>query len=617
MGLIPEETIQEVLAATDIVELVEGYFPLKRAGSNFRAICPFHSEKTPSFNINPTRQSYHCFGCGEGGNAIGFVMAYENLDFPSAVKRLAERGGIVVRTEDADPESRARSRLRASLLDIHKRATDWFCDYLLKNPAEDAARARDYLKQRGLSADVAKRWKIGFAPANGNVFSAWAREQGFKGRIMVESGLMSPRDEDHPSRGLYSRFRDRVMFPLNNDFGETVAFSGRILDPEAKTAKYVNSPETILFNKSKMFFGLDKSKRAIARSEAVIICEGQLDMIRCFESGIENAVAPLGTAFTEHHSRILRRFAGERGEALLCFDSDNAGFKAAARAYAELSSAGLFVRSVELPNGEDPDSLITSKGPEAFRELVAAARPFYHFQIDRLSGILDMNDPRDRVRFAGEVAPTLAVISDPIAREAMVNEVATRLGIAAEDFRKRVANAATEAERGLRRDKSRKPAPEKKSMRIEDADLRILLRLILTDHDTKRWMPSVDPEVLKTIPAIPGSRLLTEVWTQSPESVEPPEVNAFIAGLGPERQAVLTEILMSRSAPLTADDGQRALLRLRIRQLDQVRNETITQLRTPSLEKSQILDLTTKIETQRKETLELKSALKNIAPPRG
>ena len=616
MGLIPDETIQEVLGATDIVELVESYFPVRRKGQDFWAVCPFHSESTPSFKVSPARQNYHCFGCGAGGHAIKFVMEYENLEFPAAVKHLAGRAGIVVREETPSPEARTAERIRSQLLDLHKRAADWFHEYLLKSREPDAERARDYLKNRRIDRDTASRWKIGFAPADGKVFARWASESGFSGRLMAASGIMALRDEEHPARGLYTRFRDRVMFPLNNDFGDTVAFSGRILDPEAKTAKYVNSPETALFSKSKIFFGLDKSKRAISKAEAVIICEGQLDMIRCFESGIENVVAPLGTAFTEFHSRMLRRFAGERGEALLCFDSDNAGFKAAGRAYTELTSAGLFVRAVELPDGEDPDSLITSAGAEAFRERVDAARPFYHFQIDRLAKTLDMSDPRDRVRFANEIAPSVAIVSDPVAREAVINEVATRLGISSDDVRKRVASAAREAGRSKRRTGDDEPVVGRQAIAIESGDVRILLRLALTDEDTRRWMEEVRDEAVAHLEQVAGTRLLTDIWKQPPASLEPNDVNVFLANLSPERQVALSSLLMERVAPMEMADAQRALLRIRIKELASARDATITQMRNPNLADSQILDLTSKVETQREELLDLKSALKNIGGSR-
>ncbi len=612
MALIPENTIQEVLGATDIVELIEGYFPLQRKGQDFWAVCPFHSEKSPSFKVSPSRQSYYCFGCNAKGSAIGFVMEYENLDYPSAIRRLAERVSITITQSEDDPLARAAAKQRAQLLELHSKAADWFHDYLMKGKEPDARNARNYLKGRGLNGDVANRWNIGFAPANGDVFAQWARENNYRGKLMAASGLMSLREETNPSRGLYSRFRDRVMFPLNNDFGETVAFSGRILDPNAKTAKYVNSPETELFSKSKIFFGLDKSKRAISKSQSVIICEGQLDMISCFESGIENVVAPLGTAFTDHHSRTLRRFAGERAEALLCFDSDDAGYKASIRAYRSLSSTGVFVRAVELPPGEDPDSLISTQGVSAFRQLIDNARPFYHFQIDHLNESLNINDPRDRVTFANELAPSISIIADPVAREAMINEVATRLGIAANDFRNRVANSVKEKQR-LSTFTPGEQVTNFQHLTVEDVDVRILLRLALTDENTRCWMEETRRDALAQIQIMPCADLLTEVWQSPPESTKLNIINAYLTKFPPEKENAIRDVLIERFANLHLEDAQRALLRLRIKALEDTRDTTKTMATQPNLSKSQILDFTSKVESQRKELLDLKKSLKNIA----
>ena len=615
MGLIPENTIQEILAATDIVELIGGYFPLQKKGQDYWALCPFHSEKSPSFKVSASRQAYYCFGCGAKGSAIGFVMEYENLDYPSAIRRLADRASITIIESENDPRAREQARQRARLLELHQQSADWFHQYLMKADKTDAEKARQYLKDRGLGADIAKRWNIGFAPANGNLFAQWARENQYSGKLMAASGLMSLREENDPSRGLYTRFRDRVMFPLNNDFGDTVAFSGRITDPEAKTAKYVNSPETELFSKSRIFFGLDKSKRAIAKSESVIICEGQLDMIRCYENGIQNAVAPLGTAFTEHHSRTLRRHAGERAEALLCFDSDSAGYKASVRAYMSLSASGIFVKAVQLPAGEDPDSLISTKGAPAFQQLIDDAPPFYHFQIDHLHQSLDINTPRDRVSFSNELAPSISVIGDSVAREAMINEVATRLGISAADFRTRVANAAG---KGQHSPENKTPSANysDNTLTVEDADTRILIRLALTHDETRRWMQENRREYLPLIKDIPGADLILEIWDSPPESTRLNVVNAYLASLAAEKEQAIREILEDRFAEMQLEDAQRALLRLRIKAIEQERDTTKTKAAQTNLSKSQIIDLTSKVESQRKELLDLKKALKNIAQNR-
>ena len=221
MAIISKETIQCIIAETDIVEVISGYFPLKRAGTNFLALCPFHNEKTPSFNITPSRQIFHCFGCGEGGDVIRFVMLYENLPFPDAATRLAERVGIHLENEAFDPDADRKQQLRRSLEKLHKESAEWFHQLLLRSP--DAQHARDYLKQRGITSETAKNWQLGYAPKNGGALINWAKDAGFSANVLLAGGLAAPQDPDNPSRGIYARFRDRLMFPISNDFGNIIA----------------------------------------------------------------------------------------------------------------------------------------------------------------------------------------------------------------------------------------------------------------------------------------------------------------------------------------------------------------------------------------------------------
>ncbi len=335
MGTIPSETIEQVAAANDIVEVIGSYFPLKRAGSNFKALCPFHQEKTPSFTVSPSRQTFHCFGCGAGGSVFRFVMDYEHVDFPSAVRKLAARGGItMVQTRGAAEEDR-QYETRRKLLKLHAEAAGWFHENLVKKEVGEPA--RKYLKRRGITGDIAKHWQLGYAPDEWNAFGSWAKAQGYDARELIASGLIKIKDEsgsDQPQpsnlnpQTSYDRFRDRIMFPICNDVGEVIAFSGRLLKNEEVAAKYVNSPETPLFRKGNILFGLHKSKRALIEANCAIVCEGQLDLITLFEAGITNVVAPQGTAFTETQARTLKRFVNE---VVLCFDADRAGHQAGDR----------------------------------------------------------------------------------------------------------------------------------------------------------------------------------------------------------------------------------------------------------------------------------------------
>src|SRR5438552_402795 len=374
MGTIPSETIEQIAAANDIVEVIGSYFPLKRAGANFKALCPFHQEKTPSFMVSPGRQTFHCFGCGVGGSVFRFVMDYEHVDFPSAVRKLAVRVGITVveMSPGAAPEEDQQREARRLLLKLHAEAAEWFHENLVKREVGEPA--RKYLKQRGITAEIAKHWQLGYAPDEWDAFGSWARGRGYDARDLITSGLVRTKDEADSDQNQtsnlkrqtsYDRFRGRIMFPIHNDVGEVIAFSGRLLKDEEGAAKYLNSPETPLFRKGNVLFGLHKSKRALIEANCAIVCEGQLDLISLFEAGITNVVARQGTAFTENQARILKRFVDE---VVLCFDSDAAGAKAAERSLDALLQNDLIVRVVELPVGEDPDSLVRREGKEAFEK---------------------------------------------------------------------------------------------------------------------------------------------------------------------------------------------------------------------------------------------------------
>src|SRR6476660_4809141 len=368
MGTIPSQTIEQIAAANDIVEVIGAYFPLKRAGTTYKALCPFHQEKSPSFTVSPSRQTFHCFGCGAGGSVFRFVMDYEHLEFPAAVKKLAARVGIpVVEERGPNPgEDDRQLETRRALLQLHAEAAEWFHENLVKK--ELGRPAREYLKGRGIDRRIAKDWQIGFAPESWDGFLTWASERGYSQRLLLESGLIAKREESGSENKGYDRFRNRIMFPIHNDVGEVIAFSGRILDKDAETAKYVNSPETSLFRKGRVLFGLHKTKRGLIEADCAIVCEGQLDLITLFEAGIGNVVAPQGTAFTEQQARILKRFVSE---VVLCFDADAAGQKAAERSLDALLQNNLIVRVAEMPTGEDPDSLIRRQGKEDFEARVA------------------------------------------------------------------------------------------------------------------------------------------------------------------------------------------------------------------------------------------------------
>src|SRR5436309_3838220 len=454
MGTIPSETIEQIAAANDIVEVIGSYFPLIRAGANFKALCPFHQEKTPSFMVSPSRQTFHCFGCGAGGSVFRFVMDYEHADFPSAVRKLAARAGITVVEERAAADEDRRYEARRTLLKLHADVAEWFHENLLKRDVGEPA--RKYLKQRGITAEIAKNWQLGYAPDEWDAFGAWARARGYHIRDLITSGLAKTRDdtESRPveSSRAYDRFRGRIMFPICNDVGEVIAFSGRLLKDAEGAAKYLNSPETPLFRKGSVLFGLHKTKRALTEANCAIVCEGQLDLISLFEAGITNVVAPQGTAFTENQARVLKRFVNE---VVLCFDADAAGQKAAERSLDALLQNDLIVRVAEIPAGEDPDSLVRGEGKEAFESRVARARDFFDYWIEREAAGVDLGSLGAKMQLARSLAGTVSRVRDPLMRGEVASRVSARLGVAAQDFQALLPKQRSELFRSKHRSKAR------------------------------------------------------------------------------------------------------------------------------------------------------------------
>jgi len=414
-GFIPEHTLDQVRQANDIVEVIGAYFPLKRAGANFRALCPFHKEKTPSFNVNQQKQIWHCFGCGEGGDVFKFVMKYENLDFIASVKRLAERAGVRLELSETPGRSASHDEKEA-LLKLHDNVATWLHENLLRFNVP-----RDYLAKRALSLDTAKRWRIGFSPDSWDALLLWAQEKQIPVPLLETAGLVVPSE-----RGRYDRFRGRLMFSICDEQGRVIAFSGRILTDDKETAKYVNSPETPIFQKGKVLFALDKAKRAILDAKFAIVCEGQVDTISCHDAGIENVVAPQGTALTEHHARILKRYTDE---VVLMFDADNAGQNAAVRSAEALLAAGLVIRVATLPGDHDPDSFIKQEGAEKLQAIIAGAPTFFSFFLDRLCQQLDPHSERGKVQITRQAVEWIVKIPNDVLRATYLQQTASRLDV--------------------------------------------------------------------------------------------------------------------------------------------------------------------------------------------
>jgi DNA primase len=432
-----DDTRERVRNANDIVDVIGSYLPLKRAGANFVALCPFHKEKTPSFNVNPHRQIFHCFGCHKGGDVFRFVMDYDSVDFVEALRRLADRAKIPLEHEKGSGGEQTR-HLKEQLLQMHDQiAQRW--QNALGNEASGQI-ARDYLAKRGVSAEAIKLFRLGYAPDLWDDTVNWAKSKDYDLPLVEKAGLIIKRDQGSPGRaatgsdsdGYYDRFRGRLMFPICDEQGRVIAFSGRVLSGDEKTAKYVNSPETPIFIKSKVFFGLDKAKRAILDAGHAIICEGQLDMIACFMAGVQNIVAPQGTAFTADHARIIKRFVPE---VILCFDSDAAGQNAAVRALDPLLASGLAIKVATVPAPHDPDSFVKAKGGLAFKQLMDRADGFFDYYLGRLCATNETNTDKGRLTVLHSMADAVHKTGNVVLIDTYAQKTALRLGVAPEAVR--------------------------------------------------------------------------------------------------------------------------------------------------------------------------------------
>lgn len=437
-GIIQPSTLERIREASDIVDVIGSYLPLKRAGANFVTLCPFHHEKTPSFNVSPGRQMFRCFGCQKGGDVFTFVREYENLTFVEAVRRLAERAKIPLEFDQTPGQQQARF-LKETLFEMHEGICQRWHAALLQDTT--SAHARAYLEQRQVSAEAVQQFRLGYAPEAWDDTVNWARAKRYDLATVERGGLIIRRDD---GSGYYDRFRGRLIFPICDEQGRVIGFSGRVLEATAKAAKYVNSPETQLFTKGRVLYGLDKSRRALLDAEFAVICEGQLDLISCYLAGIRNVVAPQGTALTAEHCRILRRYVEE---VVLCFDSDPAGQNAALRALDDLLGSGLAIRVAVVPAPHDPDSFLKAEGGEAFQRLIAAAPAFFDFLLVHLCQRHEASTDRGRVAILRGMAERVLKTGNAVLIDTYAQRTAQRLAVGVDAVRAEFRKSQRAAER--------------------------------------------------------------------------------------------------------------------------------------------------------------------------
>ena len=426
----PEELIEEVRTRNDIVEVISGYVRLQKKGSNYFGLCPFHNEKSPSFSVSPGKQMYYCFGCGAGGNVITFLMEYENQTFPEAVRTLAQRAGIALPEADDSKEARQADSRRAKLLEINKEAAKYFY-YQLRT--ERGSVGMEYLRKRELSDETMNHFGLGYANKYSNDLIQYLKSKGYSEDLIRDAGLCNV-DEKH---GMYDKFWNRVMFPIQDINHRVIGFGGRVMG-DGKP-KYLNSPETEIFDKSRNLYGLNFARTS--RKGNVILCEGYMDVIAMHQAGFTQAVASLGTAFTSGQAILLRRYANE---ILLSYDSDGAGVNAALRAIGILKEAGMTGRVINLEPYKDPDEFIKALGGEEFQKRLDHAENSFFFELRQLQKNYDLSDPEQKTAFHREIARKLCTFSEEVERENYIEAVAQKYHISFENLRRLVGTYAAQ-----------------------------------------------------------------------------------------------------------------------------------------------------------------------------
>ncbi len=471
---IPENIIEETRQRTDLVEVVEDYLSLERRGKNMVGLCPFHSEKTPSFTVSPEKQLFHCFGCGASGNIFSFIMQMDNLSFPEAARLLAARAGVKI--PEQQRTSPAEDDLKANIYWLNNLAAKYYV-YCLNNTGP-GQKALKYLYKRGMDPKTIDQFMIGYAPAKWDGFFNFALKKGVSSDLLVQSGLASPGKE----RGCYDRFRNRIIFPIFDISGKVAGFGGRLFNGDTKQGpKYLNSPETPVFDKGSILYGMNLAREAIRREKTAIVMEGYTDVVTAFQAGIKNAVASLGTALTASQARSLR---SQADTVVTAYDSDSAGEAATWRGLSILQSTGCLVQVAELPEGSDPDDYIRDRGAEAFQDLTRTASPLVEYRLTQLKKRHDLSSDRDRRKYTEELLEILHSAVNQIEQNYYLRKAAEELGVDEEALR---GELKKHRHRGNRfREAGKKEIPEnKEKINIKPAE-KILISLILQSKEIAR-----------------------------------------------------------------------------------------------------------------------------------
>ena len=562
-----KETLKQ---QADIVRIVGDYVKLKKAGAqNYSGLCPFHTEKTPSFSIHATRQFYHCFGCGVSGDVFSFVQKIENISFPEAVRVIAQKLGVPLpKVSYSSPEEARDAQLRTALLDIHDRACDFFRD-CLKRP--EGAGAREYLTGRGLDDETVSRFRIGYAPDSGFLIRDYLKGK-FDEEVFRASGLFSwKQDEEAKSpQALYSKFRNRVMFPIANDNGRVIAFTGRTLTTEEKSGpKYLNSPETPIYSKSRVLFNLDQAKEAIRKLDYAILVEGQMDCISVFSAGFQNVIASSGTAFTEAQAKLLGRFSKN---VVVNFDPDTAGANATERTLSLLVEEDFQIKVLRLEAGFDPDLFIRRRGKDAYAGALRNSPRYFAYLIERARAQFPVRNAEGKVKAVNYLLPHLQRVPSRIVRDELAQEISQKLAIDSAVLRQELKHVA-----GTRSATTVKASAEEQ---ITDAE-RVLIRALAsaTEMQTaEQRLSSRDGADEEFDPArqaqfaLKSERLhqglATESLVEALLNAGPETADVMLLPLSEGDRRLLASILMREEEELTPDGLERAVRALRKKALN-------------------------------------------------
>ncbi len=556
---IPANIIEDIRNSADIAEIVSGYVSLKKRGQNHFGICPFHTEKTPSFSINQQKQIFHCFGFGEGGNAISFIMKIENISFTDSVRFLAQKMNIEIPESNEDETSK---KVILELYDLTKFAAKYYHDQLWGEIGNDA---KNYLLERSFSDTVLHQFEVGYAPEGWDNLIKAALKFGFTNNQLKTVGLIVPNNRG----GYYDRFRDRIMFPIHNLSGLVVGFGGRIFKDVPDAPKYINSPETAIYRKSKILFGLFQSREAIRKDENAILVEGYADVLGLVQSGVQNVVATSGTALTQEQAQLLLRHTPNVN---ILYDGDLAGANAALRGIDILMHQGLHVKVAELPEGTDPDSFVKTRGADSLRKKIDDAKELIDFKIYAFTSNKPANTPQRKAELVYILAESIAEIRDEVAKNLYIQDVAKRLGVAENIIFKAVAKKRRQV-RKLESDEPQPKEPISGRMHAERDLLEILLRY-----------PHIIPSVYKSLE-------VTEIRDQKNRVILEQIYEQFVKTGKINQQHVLDFV--------EAPGMQNFIVNVMMKEADDEPNESLKQWTSDCIRLIKIGNLQQKIQTAR------------------